>query len=103
MAADGRRQTVFRAKEIDGSSLPVGLGEDRGARANVRRQAVVDAPYRRRHLIPSELVRENLRQWPELMVLDPGLFQTDCFRIADVRLRRQQGNRKRRKQGASRD
>src|SRR6202041_440181 len=76
MSADGRGQTVLGAEQIDGPRLAVGLGEDRGARADVRGQAVVDARNGGRHLVPSELIREDLWQRSQLVRLNCRLLQT---------------------------
>ncbi len=70
MAADGGRQSVPRAEEIDGAGLPVVLSEDGGARADIGGQAVVHAGYRGGHVFPAELVGEELRQRTEFVIFD---------------------------------
>ncbi len=86
--ADSGRQAVFRAEEIDCTGLPVILAKDRGPGANLRRQAVVDARDRGRHLLPAELVGIDLRQWSQLVGFNRGRVEMQRLRILNVRFGR---------------
>jgi hypothetical protein len=81
---------------VDGSGLPVILAEDRGFGTDIRREAVIDASDSGGHLLPAELVGEDLRQRAELVCFDRGMGQVQGLRVTDVRLGRQDGNGQRR-------
>src|SRR5262245_37174594 len=63
MSANGAalRNAVLRTEKIDGSGLPIVLPEDSGLGAYVRCQAVVRTRDCGRHLLPAELIGEQLR------------------------------------------
>src|SRR5262252_8581725 len=58
--ADGRRQAITRAIEINRGGVAPAVAEDGRARLLVRRQAVIDAGYLAHHLFPAELVGKVL-------------------------------------------
>src|SRR6266853_1664782 len=62
MAAEGWRQSVAAAKEIDGPRLPVVLREDAAARPFFEREPAVSLIYAAHELFPSEFIGEMLRE-----------------------------------------
>src|SRR6266498_4700136 len=81
MPADGRWQAVSRAEQVDGPGLPVVLAEDGGLGANFLRKVVEDLGNGAGHLLPAELVGEDLRQRTEPVRFYGRLAETQCFRI----------------------
>ena len=62
MSAQGRRQAIAAAQEIDGAGLTVILGKDAAIPALPRTQTVPGLRGFRHDLFPSELVGVPLRQ-----------------------------------------
>ena len=88
MAADGGRQTVPRAENVDGAGFPVVIAEDGGAGANVRRERVVSSGEPLHHLRPAEAVGEYLRQRAGEL-FKPGGIGVEGSGVDDVLCRRQ--------------
>src|SRR5207302_4391069 len=69
MVADRFGQAVLLAKEINRAGLAITVGEDRGLRALVGRERVVNPADFARHFLPAEFIREMLRQRSGRLVL----------------------------------
>src|SRR6516225_5537318 len=89
MATDRLWKSVFGPEKVNRSGLAVVPREDRGFRANVIRQSVVDTRYSGHHLLPSKLISVNLRQRTELPSFDRRLLEVQRLRISNVSFDRQ--------------
>src|ERR687893_1027512 len=64
VSADGLREVVSWAEEIDSPSLSVVAGVDAAFRLLFRRKIAIDTGYGRYHCLPAEPVGELLRKLP---------------------------------------
>src|SRR5258707_10895170 len=87
LPADGPRQSIPGAIEIDGRGLAPEIGEDRGPRLLFWRQAVVHARHLLDHLRPPKLVGKILRQRAVVLVLSLWRLEADPFLITDKAFR----------------